>query len=151
MTACFTGHRIIEQDRALEITQKLSKTIESLIERGVKDFRSGGAIGFDTVAALKVIEYKEKYPDIKLHMLLPCREQTKGWNEYCIRVYEYILSHADEIVYISEHYYSGCMHARNRALVNGSDVCVAYCTNERSGTYYTLSYAKKSGLEVVWI
>ena len=42
-----------------------------------------------------------------------------------------------------------CTHARNRALVNGADLCVAYLTAPRGGTLYTCSYAEKKGVAVL--
>lgn len=54
--------------------------IES-IENGYRYFGEGGALGFDTVAALTVLELKSVYPDIKLILVLPCKKQTRGWSE----------------------------------------------------------------------
>ncbi len=148
-TVCFTGHRDIPKNHATVLSAVLENEIVKQIEAGARVFRAGGAIGFDTVAALKVLELKEKYPDIELHLYLPCKDQTRGWNEVCVRTYNYCLEHADDVVYVSEKYYSGCMFERDRQLVDGSDVCVAYCTQSHGGTYYTCSYAQKSGVEVV--
>ena len=65
-----------------EMVQRLRDTITNVITEGVTDFYDGGAIGFDMLAAETVIELKTEYPDIKLHMLLPCpaNEQIKGWH-----------------------------------------------------------------------
>ena len=41
------------------------------------------------------------------------------------------------------------MHLRNRALVDGSDTCVAYLTANRGGTLYTCAYALKQGLTLI--
>ena len=34
-------------------------------------------------------------------------------------------------------------------LVDGASVCIAYCNKQRSGTAYTVKYAKERGLDVV--
>lgn len=47
------------------------------------------------------------YPDIKLILVLPCKNQTRGWKETDIQKYEWIKSKADKVVYTSEHYYNG--------------------------------------------
>ena len=46
-------------------------------------------------------------------------------------------------------YFDGCMLERDRRLVEGSDVCVAYCAQSRGGTAYTVTRAMREGLEVI--
>ena len=145
----FTGHRIINARHVSTLPQRLDTLLEQLIAHGYTEFRAGGAIGFDTVAALKVLEKKKKFGYVKLHLFLPCRDQEKGWSENSKQAYYYILQHADSIRYCSEEYTSGCMHKRNRDMVEGSDLCVAYCGSEKGGSAYTLSFAQKKGLKTV--
>ena len=63
-----------------------------------------------------------------------------------MRIYESIKEQADKVVYTSEEYTRGCMHKRNRHLVDNSSVCIAYLTESKGGTAYTVDYAKKHGL-----
>ena len=148
-TVCFTGHRCILKKDALIIPTKLKNCLKSLIERGAHRFRAGGATGFDTIAALCVLELKETYPDIFLDLKLPCKNQTQNWKEDEKMIYNYILSKADTVEYITETYTSWCMHERNRRLVNGSQVCIAYLTESRGGTAFTYNYALTKELEVI--
>ena len=148
-TVCFTGHRDINKSIAPYIPSALKSEIKDLILRGATSFRAGGAVGFDTVAALCVLELKEAYPEISLDLILPCRDQTNGWNADNIRAYNYILSSADSVKYVSDTYRAGCMHERNRALVDGSDVCVAYLERSSGGSAYTYTYAIKNNVEVI--
>lgn len=149
MICMFTGHRNIDEKYIVRIPEILDEVIEGLIARGYTDFRTGGAIGFDTVAALKVLEKKRKYPAIKLHLFLPCKEQTRGWSEHHKRVYDYVMQNCDSHVYTSESYYKGCMQLRNRRMVEGSSACVAFCTVSTGGSAYTVMQAVKNGLEVI--
>lgn len=146
---CFTGHRNIFPEHTEKMPELLDGILEMLIDRGVTVFRAGGAVGFDTVAALKVIEKKKKYPDIKLHLILPCKNQSEKWNDLCKQTYLYTLSQADSITYTADEYTHGCMLKRNRQLVNGSQFCIAYCTTGEGGTAYTLNYAKGRGLRTI--
>ncbi len=148
-TVCFTGHRNMVRSQAITVPTKLKQVLESLIGRGACRFRAGGATGFDTVAALCVLELREKYPHIRLDLKLPCRDQTKNWSDDDRRVYDYILSQAETVEYVTDHYTPWCMHERNRRLVNGSQVCIAYLTQSRGGTAYTFGYALEKGLEVI--
>ena len=150
MKACmFTGHRYIGAKDVARIPEWLDEQIESLIEQGYTDFCAGGALGFDTLAALKVIEKKEKYGFIKLHLYLPCRTQEKGWSDSLKRAYYYILGKADSTRYASEDYTKWCMQKRNRDMVDAADVCLAYCKKSTGGTRYTLTYAEKKGIKVI--
>ena len=126
ITACFTGHRDIPEFEKMIVKKRLKKEIEKLIEKGVIYFGNGGAVGFDSISALTVIELRERYPQIKLIMVLPCKEQDRKWSEKDKATYAYILENADKITYTSEHYYKGCMHVRNRRLVDFSKYCIAY-------------------------
>ena len=148
-TVCFTGHREIPRDHAFALPRVLERELLGLIERGATVFRAGGATGFDTVAALKVLELREIYPQIELELILPCRNQTDHWSDTEIRTYQYVLSRADRAEFLFDTYVSGCMQERNRKLVSGSDVCVAYCYQNRGGTLYTVTHALKQGIEVV--
>ena len=149
LTACFTGHRNIAYEDALRLPALLDRVLTDLIERGATTFRAGGAIGFDTVAALKVLELKERYPRIRLELILPCRNQTEYWEETAVRTYQYILSRADSHRFLFDTYFDGCMLERDRKLVEGSDVCVAFCKRSRGGTAYTFTHALRAGLEVI--
>lgn len=146
---CFTGHRSIDPEKAQELSEVLEGAIEKLICSGVTTFRSGGAVGFDTFAALKVIEKKREYPFVRLELYLPCKEQSARWNDYSKETYEYLLRCADGVIYTSEKYSKGCMLERDRKMVDGSDFCIGYCTKPSGGTAYTLNYAKKSGVRTL--
>ena len=148
-TCCFTGHRTIPMGQLNYVKNLLNRTVEELIAKGYSVFASGGALGFDTMAAQCVLNLKFKYPCIKLLLILPCLEQTKGWSEYDISVYEDIKNKADEVIYTSLNYTKGCMFKRNRALVDKSSVCIAYLTKKTGGTAYTAKYAVEKGLQLI--
>ena len=126
------------------VKKKLKEILIDCIENGYRFFGAGGALGFDTVAAMAVLDLKKVYPDIRLILVLPCRDQTRGWKESDIKKYEWIKSKADKVVYTSEHYYNGCMQKRNRHLVDHSSLCICYYTGQKGGTEYTLNYASNN-------
>lgn len=147
---CFTGHRVIKDVDPDLIIKKLEALLVDLIENEhFTDFRAGGAVGFDSIAALVVLNLKERYPHIKLHLILPCKNQDKYFTKKEKTVYRYILSRADDVCYLQEKYSSGVMLARNNALVNGSDLCVAFMTRLRGGTYQTVNLARKNDTKVI--
>lgn len=145
---CFTGHRIIRPEHKEILAKNLLSIIDNMAKIGVYDFITGGAWGFDMLAAKAVLILRKETPSIRLILALPCKNQTKGWKSAQVSEYEKILAAADEVIYVSENYDSGCLHRRNRFMVDNSAHCVFYLTSERSGTAYTLKYALENGLEV---
>ena len=85
----FTGYRpgkmpwgFDERDgRCLEFKFRLREALEYLIGLGYADFMSGGAQGFDLIAAELVLSLREKYPWIRLIMVLPFEGQADRWDE----------------------------------------------------------------------
>lgn len=150
-TCCFTGHRSISCEHFKKLPEQLDILFDRLVANGFRRFKTGGAIGFDTLAALKCLEIKKKYPSlpITLELCLPCKDQTNGWSEQEKHVYNFVLSQADRVTYEQEVYTAGCMYARNRRLVDGSHVCVAYLSSNHGGTAYTCNYARQKGVRVI--
>ena len=146
---CFTGHRRITHEATERLPELLEETIAELCSRGATVFRAGGAMGFDTLAALIVLEMKKEFPQIRLELVLPCRDQTKDWDEISRRTYHYIMQKADCCRFLFDSYFEGCMLERDRQLVDGSDVCVAYCAHSQGGTAYTYTLAMRDGLEII--
>ncbi|MBE6600171.1 MAG: DUF1273 domain-containing protein [Ruminococcaceae bacterium] len=145
---CFTGHRKIDDEEITKLPSKLDREIEKLYSLGVREFRAGGAIGFDTLAALKVLAFRKTHPDVRLSLILPCRDQDRRWNDYDKRILRYTVECADSVLYIENTYTQDCMHRRNRALVRGADHCIAYVTRNEGGSAYTLNIARREGLTV---
>ena len=146
---CFTGHRIIPEDEYAAIQKRLEKKMIKPIRQGIDYFCAGGALGFDTMAALTVLKLKQKFPSIWRVLALPCRDQTKSWQGEDIKIYNQILEQADLVVYVSEQYYPGCMQKRNRYMVDNSSVCLCYLTKQTGGTAYIVNYAKQKGVRII--
>ena len=149
LTCCFTGHREIPPEKRAEIVGRLERVIVSLYQRGIQYYGAGGARGFDCLAAQTVLRLRESCPGMKLILVLPCLTQTRGWPAADVAEYERIKALANKVVYTSRAYTRGCMHKRNRHLVDNSSVCVCYLTKNSGGTAYTVRYARKRGLEVI--
>lgn len=148
-TCCFTGHRKITPKEQADFTDRLKCVIVSLYQQGIRYYGAGGALGFDTLAAQTVIHLRESCPSMKLILVLPCLTQTKGWRPEDVVKYEHIKDQADKIVYTSQQYTLGCMHKRNRHLIDNSSICICYLTKDSGGTAYTVGYAKSKGLRMI--
>ena len=150
-TVCFTGHRSLPAEELPEISRHLEDTLIALIEQGYCYFGAGGALGFDTLAAQMVLRLRERYPQIRLILVLPCppEQQTLKWNAAQMERYNKIVSKADKVRILSPAYTAGCMPARNRHLVDNSGHLVCFLRQNSGGTFYTVNYAEKHGLNIL--
>ena len=148
-TCCFTGHRSLSGAEKLKVAVRLRKIIAEQIRAGVVFYGAGGALGFDTLAAQIVLDMKKEFPQLRLILVLPCENQTRGWRSEDISVYEDIMNRSDKAVYVSWEYTPDCMHRRNRHLVDHSGTCICYLTRSTGGTAYTVDYARKKGLHII--
>ncbi|MBE6038576.1 MAG: DUF1273 domain-containing protein [Anaerofustis stercorihominis] len=149
-TCCFTGHRTI-YDNEKDLRNKTVSVVKTLINSGYVFFGTGGARGFDLLAAEVIISMKKRYPHIKLIFVLPFKEHTKGWKKDDIILYKKLEKYADKVRVLSDEYYDGCMQKRNRHLVDNSSICIAYKRKNSGGTAYTSDYAEKMGLKIIYL
>lgn len=150
-SCCFTGHRFKGDVPELELTAIAA--IEKLIADGVTDFYCGGAYGFDILCGMCVLKLREKYPDIKLHMVLPCppEMQCSRWLESDKLRYRQLVDNADTVEIAGEHNSADCMKVRNTRLVKLSEVCLCYFrpTRTRSGTVQTIRMAQNKQIDII--
>lgn len=151
ISCCFTGHRHINPKEEYTLKEALKGQIERLIEHGVTHFYCGGALGFDTLAAICILELKQMYRDILLILALPCRGQEKYYNKYQKQLYRHIMEHADKVYYTAAAYTPSCMHERNRFMVDNCAYCICYLRKDTGGTRYTAHYAESCGAQVIYI
>lgn len=145
-TCCFTGHRRLPKDRMRPILIRLNQEVDNLISQGVTDFISGGALGFDQIAASLIVAKKEMGHDIRLIFALPCRNQEELWNAEKKQLYHNLLAEADEIIYVSEEYADGCMKMRNRYMVDRAAYCICAQIYPTGGTAQTVKYARRNSI-----
>ncbi len=150
-TCFFTGHRRIAKEKIETVKKKITEHIETLIIKyDVKNFISGGALGFDTLAAEMVIEMREKYPHIKLLMYLPCYGQSKKWTSNYQYRYRLIISKADEVKFVTkEEYTEDCMKLRNLEMIKDAFFCISFCLVSSSGTGFTIRNAEAVGTKII--
>ena len=146
LTCAFSGHRNLKSydfDPAL-----LDRVILNLIKNGTQNFLCGMALGFDMAAAESVMQFKKQY-NVKLTAVLPCKNQSDGYGESNRARYRRILESCDEVVTLSDEYYKGCMHARDRYMVENSQALICFLRKSGGGTYYTVNYAKKLNIPLI--
>ena len=159
-TCCFTGHRDISDAEKNRASDEIRRLVTQLCRRGVVRYIVGGALGFDTAAAVTLINLRDSGEPclfgkdgkpVRIHITaaIPCLDQSAKWRLSDRVLYDSIMRSVDEKVVLHEKYVSGCMHERNRYMVDNSAYCIAFVRKKTGGSYYTMNYAEKSGLETV--
>ena len=146
MNVCaFTGHRKIEDGHKGRIENLLLRAVAFAYENGCRTFVTGGALGFDTLAAKEIIRFRMSHPDVRLLVVLPCKNQSEAWSKSQVNMYEYTLFNADEIEYVSDVYTDRCMKDRNQRLADMCDMLIAYVSRPYSGSAQTVRMASAKG------
>lgn len=145
----FTGHRKIPAYEKEALQKQLETVVRRLIDKGVRNFYTGGALGFDTMAAQCILKLKKEYTSLKLTVLVPCPDQPNNWGSADREIYYDILVKSDKISYISDEYSPECMRKRNDALVENADCVVCFLRKKGSGTSYTVRKAAENGLKII--
>ena len=151
---CFTGHRIIASAQLPALQTELRGLLITAIATGFLDFYAGGALGWDTLCAEQVLELRNTYPGIALHLVLPCapETQTARWRSARqVAAYDRILNAADSWECVGQDYTATCMRERNQRLVMLADCCICYYRKSAapSGTAQTIRMAQKKGIPVI--
>lgn len=137
-TICFTGHRELPADSSLKADVR--QAVLMCLAHGGTTFRTGGARGFDALVGEVLFALKTEGHPLRWELWLPYPRSLTEAEE-----------HADEVVSVSGRYHPGCMQKRDRALVDGCALCLAYLTKDTGGSAYTVAYAKKQGLQVIFL
>lgn len=158
-TCCFTGHRPNklpwskneDDPRCIALKSKIYDIASALYFSGIRHYICGMALGCDMYFAEEVLRLREEHPDITIEAAIPCVNQTEFWSEETKRRYNRIVSECDYETLIQNEYTDDCMKKRNRYMVDNSSVLIAVFDGTIGGTYQTVNYAAKKGLEIIRI
>ena len=146
----FTGHRTIPIERQNEIRARLGEAVSVACKSGITCFFSGMAMGFDLMAAETVLSLKGRYPNILLIAVVPFRRQSYRWPSMENERYQNIISRADRVIVLSEHYFKGCLLRRNDFMLEHSCGVIAYYDGKPyGGTFYTCREARKRCMDII--
>ena len=149
---CFTGHRELPDRLSAEyrgLVMAAWEALQRVYANGVRDFYTGGAAGFDQLAGELVLRLKSRDPSVSLHILLPYAGYTGKQTVESLRARKALLSAADEVTALFPSYFRSCFILRDRELVERTEGCIAYLRKVPSGTAWTVSFAKKKGMDVI--
>ncbi|MFR9523894.1 MAG: SLOG family protein [Rikenellaceae bacterium] len=155
ITVAFTGNRLLEAPAGVSkidfeqtLRASLRVKILELYNVNYRFFLTGGAVGFDMIAAEEVLLLREQHPDIRLIVVVPFRGQDLKYSEAAKARYAHLMECADKVVTICEQGYSAsAYHLRNDFLVRNSNYVVAYSSGRGRGAASTLRRAQELGVE----
>lgn len=149
-TCCFTGHRSLSPAALEAIRTKLRSRVLHLLSEGVLFYKVGGAVGFDTLAAEVLFALRRDRPEMQVALYYPFDGFNAQWRPEQVEHYNRLLPFFNEVVCVSSapRRAADAYLLRDRRLVDGSGVVVAYCTRRSGGTAYTLRYAQRAGCRV---
>ena len=158
----FTGHRYKklygsnlndDEGRYYTLRRAIRVFVEKLVlEKGVRTFISGGALGLDTVAFFVGCDIKRKYPELNIKNILaiPYKEQDFYWKEDDKKRYNKMKSWADLIINVSEldKYFAFStndkLQKRNEFMVDNGDFAFGLWDGKAGGgTYNCISYIQQ--------
>ncbi len=137
MTVTFCGHRKCPDSS--ELRSWLSDCVERLIAEGADTFYLGGYGNFDRIAASVVWSLKGRYPHIESVLVLAYLGREVNAEHYDRTMYPPIESAPMRFA----------ITARNRWVVDNSDVLVAYIILDSGGAADTRRYAKSRRKRII--
>lgn len=144
-----TGHRDYDPTR---LDRPL---VESLIEICGQFNESvtiwcGMALGFDMAVGEAVIEAKGRGVDIHLICVVPFAGHYERLNQIDYDRYQTLLSVAERVIILSDHYDKLVFLHRNDYLLEQADMVVAYHNGtKKGGTAYTIRHATKMHIPII--
>lgn len=143
-----------------EAWTKLKEYIEATIEECYKyatpneelTLVTGMALGVDTVFWEVAAKLRKSNKNIKIEAAVPFVGQEKKWTHESQKQYKQMLSESDKVTIVSEGGFATYkMMARNRYMVNKSDIVIAVICKETGGTAQCVKYAKEHDKVVIEI
>lgn len=146
-TVSFLGHRYIEKIRIIE--DRLDELIRSLLtEHEYVEFLVGKDGDFDQIVSSAVKRAKRNYRDDNSALVwcLPYPTAALNLNMQSYRAYydEINVYNPDENIHPK-----AAHQARNRDMVDRSDLVVFYVEHEHGGAWQTMSYAVNQEKEII--
>lgn len=156
ISCCFTGHRpgklpwgYREEDpRCVSLKRRIADAVESAYQEGFRHFLCGMAQGCDLYFCEAVLRLREVHPEVTLEAAIPCPTQADGWPRDQRERYARLVAACDYETVVSARYTPGCMHRRDRYMVDHASLLIAAFDGTPGGTRYTVEYAMGRGVPV---
>ena len=157
MTVCFSGYRPEKlpwgydecDPRCAQLKQRLRRAVCAACDDGFRHFICGMARGCDTYFCEEVLRLRDRVQDITVEAAIPCLSQCDGWTAEQQERYRDLTALCNYRTVVQEKYDPGCMHRRNRYMVDHSSLLLAVHDGSPGGTRYTIEYALRRRKDVL--
>lgn len=157
ISCSFSGHRPEKlpwgdnerDERCLALKDAIRQMVEKAYADGYRHFICGMARGCDTYFCEAVLQLRRRVQDITLEAAIPCLSQSDGWTAAQQERYRDLLELCNYRMVVQEKYDPGCMHRRNRYMVDHSSLLLAVHDGSPGGTRYTIEYALRRRKDVL--
>ena len=141
---CGFGHRNVFEN----ISSKLDNAVEEAIAQGCEIFYTGAMGDFDSLFSSAVRSAKKVYPHIKLIGVKPyLTNDINTDKDYYTALYDDIII-PDELAGIHP---KAAIKARNRWMIDNSDIVLIYTVRNFGGAYEAKRYAERNGKRLIKI
>ena len=141
---CGFGHRNVFEN----IEDKLYTAVMNAAERGCEIFYTGAMGEFDSLFSSAVRKAKKTYPNIKLICVKPYFTNDINIDkDYYAALYDDIIV-PDELAGIHP---KAAIKARNRWIIDNSDIVLIYTVRNFGGAYEAKRYAERNGKRLIKI
>lgn len=149
-SVAFTGHRSIPSGEVDRVSKRVDQSVRIMAAAGVKNFISGMALGFDMLAAEQIVRLKKEGYKIRLIAVVPFRGQHERWKMKDRDRYNELMKKADDVIVLSETYFSSCFFKRNDFMLSHSCSVIAYYNGlPKGGTFYTIRRARMLKMNII--
>ena len=141
---CGFGHRYVFEN----LISKLDNAVEEAITQGCELFYTGAMGDFDSLFSSAVRSAKKVYPYIKLICVKPYfTNDINTDKDYYAALYDDIII-PDELAGIHP---KAAIKARNRWMIDNSDIVLIYTVRNFGGAYEAKRYAERNGKRLIKI
>lgn len=141
---CGFGHRNVFEN----IGDKLDNAVEAAIQQGCEIFYTGAMGEFDSLFSSAVRKAKKSHPHIKLTCVKPYfTNDINADRDYYDAMYDDVII-PPELIGV---HYKAAIKARNRWIIDNSDIVVVYTIRNYGGAYDALRYAERKSKCIIKI
>ena len=157
ISCSFSGHRPEKlpwgdnerDERCRTLKASIREMVEKAYADGYRHFICGMARGCDTYFCEEVLRLRDRVQDITVEAAIPCLSQCDGWTAEQQERYRDLTALCNYRTVVQERYDPGCMHRRNRYMVDHSQLLIAVHDGSPGGTLYTIEYALRRGVNII--
>lgn len=144
-TCCFTGHKNLTQEQAIEALHLLIKRVNELTIEGYTHFISSFANDTDVLLAQIIGSFRYKNKNLVLEAVIPIENKLNSLDKI-----KYALMLYNKVTVIQEQRGHECFQKRNKYMIDNSDVVVTLWDEKTSKeAYNAVNYARSQGKEII--